>query len=280
LQGKFVGFGEDLLQIFLIFVKRWIKQTLTMKPPLDNFSKQSAQYSIYRPTYPQALYDFLLSHTLGREAAWDCGTGNGQVAARLAQTFTHVWATDISENQLRQAPIIPNITYVHTRAEQTSFQANTFDLVTIAQAIHWFDFDKFYQEVYRTAKPHALIAAWGYGLLHIDAVPDPLIEAFYSDQIGNYWDSERKYIDEAYQTIPFPFEEIPTPGFTINVSWNLAELEGYFSTWSSVQKYMAIHQQNPVTNFIQQVKQHWHRPEEKKPIRFPVFMRVGRIVKD
>ena len=252
---------------------------LLMKPPVDNFSKQSAQYSLYRPRYPQALYEFLYSHISGKEAAWDCGTGNGQVAVELSRRMTHVWATDISENQLKQAPAITNITYIQTRAEQTDFPSNTFNLITIAQAIHWFDFEKFYQEVYRMAKPNALIAAWGYGLLHINSLLDPIVEAFYSDQIGNYWDSERKYIDEAYQTIPFPFKEIPSPGFAIEVSWTLPELEGYFNTWSSVQKYMAKHQHNPVTPFIEQLRAHWQTPTDRKTIRFPVFMRAGRIVK-
>jgi hypothetical protein len=250
-----------------------------MKAPLDNFSRQAAQYALYRPRYPKALYDFLLSHTSGREQAWDCGAGNGQVAVQLASQFNHVWATDISENQLKQARALPNITYLQTRAEHTPFPQNTFDLITIAQAIHWFDFEQFYQEVYRTAKPSCTIAAWGYGLLHINSTLDPIIEAFYSEQIGRYWDSERKYIDEAYETIPFPFAEIKPPAFSIEVSWTLAELAGYFNTWSSVQKYIARHQINPVHDLITRLQPHWQSPEEKKAIRFPVFMRVGSIVK-
>ncbi len=250
-----------------------------MKPTLDNFSAQSAGYALYRPRYPQQLYNFLLGNVREKKAAWDCGTGNGQVAAELANAFEQVWATDISENQLKQAPALPNVTYVQTRAEQTTFPSDTFNLITIAQAIHWFDFDRFYQEVYRTAKAGALIAAWGYGLLRIDSQLDPLIETFYSEQIGRYWDSERKYIDEAYQTIPFPFPEIRAPAFAIEVYWNLAELEGYFNTWSSVQKYMAQHKQNPVNEIIEQLRPYWQPAEEKKLIRFPIFMRVGRIVK-
>jgi ubiquinone/menaquinone biosynthesis C-methylase UbiE len=124
-----------------------------MKPPIDNFSGQSAQYVLYRPRYPKELYNFLLSHTPARKAAWDCGTGNGQVAVELSHAFEHIWATDISANQLKQAPSLAHITYLQTRAEQTPFPADTFDLITVAQAIHWFDFDKFYQEVYRTANP-------------------------------------------------------------------------------------------------------------------------------
>jgi hypothetical protein len=250
-----------------------------MKPPVDNFSKQSASYALYRPKYPKALYEFLLRHTSGREAAWDCGTGNGQVAAQLAYSFEQVWASDISENQLKQAPLLPNVTYIQSRAEQTPFPPDTFNLITVAQAIHWFDFDTFYQEAYRTAKPKALLAAWGYGLLQIDTLPNSLIAAFYSEQIGQYWDSERKYIDEAYRSIPFPFEEIPAPDFSIDVSWTLSQLEGYFNTWSSVQKYMAHHTHNPVTALIDQLKPYWQPVDQPKLIRFPVFMRAGIIQK-
>jgi ubiquinone/menaquinone biosynthesis C-methylase UbiE len=248
-----------------------------MKPPIDNFSVQSAAYALYRPRYPEDVYHFLLSHIPEREAAWDCGTGNGQVAARLSQSFKHVWATDISENQLKQAPQVSNITYVHTRAEQTNLPDNAFDLITIAQAIHWFDFEQFYQEVRRTAKPHALVAAWGYGLLHINTTLDPIIEEFYREQIGQYWDSERRFIDSAYQTIPFPFKEISAPEFSIEASWNLHQLEGYFSTWSSVQKYIALHQKNPVADVINRLRPHWPDEEEKKRICFPVFLRAGRV---
>jgi ubiquinone/menaquinone biosynthesis C-methylase UbiE len=251
-----------------------------MKPPVDNFSNQAAAYALYRPVYPKALYDFLLEQVTGREAAWDCGTGNGQVAARLSSSFKKVWATDISENQLRQARVLPNVTYLQTRSEQTNLPAHTFDLITVAQAIHWFDFERFYQEVRRTAKPQALLAAWGYGLLHINPAIDPVIEAFYSEQIGQYWDSERRYIDDAYQTIPFPFEEIPSPEFTLEVYWTLAQLEGYFNTWSSVQKYIAMHHKNPVTEVIANLQPHWQNASEKKRIRFPVFMRAGKLMKE
>jgi hypothetical protein len=248
-----------------------------MKTPLDNFSRQSALYALYRPRYPQELYTFLLSHTPGRNAAWDCGTGNGQVAAELARSFEQVWATDISQNQLKQAAVVPNITYIHTRSEETDFKSGSFDLITIAQAIHWFDFEKFYQEVNRVAKTNALVAAWGYGLLHIHPLLDPIIEEFYSEQIGQYWDSERKYIDEAYQTIPFPFREIDTPDFFIEVAWSLEKLEGYFNTWSSVQKYIDKQGQNPVTDVIKKLQPLWQPIEAKKTIRFPVFMRAGRV---
>jgi len=120
---------------------------LNMKEILDKFSKQAKTYQKYRPRYPQVLYDELLSLTSKRQSCWDCGTGNGQVAIELAKYFEQVYATDISQQQLNQATSIPNITYKVERAESTSFPAQTFDLITVGQAMHWFDFEAFNKEV-------------------------------------------------------------------------------------------------------------------------------------
>jgi ubiquinone/menaquinone biosynthesis C-methylase UbiE len=99
----------------------------------------------------------------------------------------------------------PNIHYSLQPAEHSSFSDNQFDLITVAQAIHWFDFDKFYAEAKRTLKPAGIIAVLGYGLLQTDQPLQSVIDHFYTKVIGPFWDAERHYIDEAYQTIPFPF---------------------------------------------------------------------------
>ena len=65
---------------------------------LDRFSTQAAAYARYRISYPAALYAWLLPQVPGRRRAWDCATGNGQVAAVLARHFEHVAATDLSPN--------------------------------------------------------------------------------------------------------------------------------------------------------------------------------------
>ncbi len=111
----------------------------------DLFSKQSDQYAKFRPTYPDALFEYLNRLPIQKNMAWDCGTGNGQIAISLASSFMEVYATDISSNQLNNAPECKNIYYSQQAAEKTNFEPNTFDLITVAQAIHWFDFEKFYQ---------------------------------------------------------------------------------------------------------------------------------------
>ncbi len=211
--------------------------------------------------------------------AWDCGTGNGQVATELANYFRKVSATDISQHQLNQAPEVANIEYLCCRAEQTPFAANQFDLVTVAQAIHWFDFEAFYREVQRTAKEGGIIAYWGYGLLRTDGPADTLIHDFYKNVVGPYWDAERHYIDEAYQTIPFPFRRLPVPdNLSITTHWDRTHLEGYLNTWSSVQRFVAERKYNPVDELIVRVSKGW--PDtQRREVKFPLFLHMGVVLK-
>jgi ubiquinone/menaquinone biosynthesis C-methylase UbiE len=241
--------------------------------PKDNFSTQAHLYAKFRPKYPKALYEFVLSKVKNRETAWDCATGNGQVASELALYFDQVFATDISQKQLDNAHQNPKIHYALSQAEHTNFLDNTFDLVTVGQALHWFKFEDFYREVRRVCKPDAVLAVWGYGTLIIDnQIINDKMQTFYQEQIGKYWDAERRYIDDEYQTIPFEFETIESPKFEMNYEWTIDELEGYLNTWSSVQKYIKLHGQNPVNQFIDDV-----RFEGKIKICFPIFLKIGRV---
>ena len=209
-----------------------------MQQSKDNFSAQADAYFKFRPTYPQALYTFLFNLPGERKAAWDSGTGNGQVAAVLAGEFEQVFATDISKAQLQKATQKKNIRYAESRAEASGLPSHSIDLVTVAQAIHWFDHDAFYKEVRRVANPGAWVAAWGYGLLDISPELNPVVADFYHNTVGPYWDGERRHIDLAYREIPFPFKEVKVPGFSMRVSWTRGQFMGYLSSWSSVQHYM------------------------------------------
>lgn len=243
----------------------------------DNFSSQANLYSLYRPTYPPELFEFLLSQVPQREAAWDCATGNGQTAAELAKYFISVNATDISQRQLDHAVQVPNIVYTVQPAEQTSFEDNSFDLITVSQALHWFKFDEFYKEVRRVGKPDAVIAAWAYSLLRISPVIDELVSDYHFNTLKDYWDAERKYVDDGYNGIPFPFAEIISPQFFITSYWSLQEMEGYLRTWSALQKFVKANENDPVKELIDKLKIHW--PEEKAKVVFPVHLKIGRVEK-
>jgi ubiquinone/menaquinone biosynthesis C-methylase UbiE len=130
----------------------------------DLFSKQAALYAKYRPFYPAALIDYILSFVERKQTAWDCATGNGQAALLYADQFKKIFATGISEKQIAQATAHPKISYSISEAERTTFADNSFDLITVSQAYHWFQFDAFFTEATRVGKNGCIVAAWGYKL--------------------------------------------------------------------------------------------------------------------
>jgi SAM-dependent methyltransferase len=245
----------------------------------DLFSGHADIYAKYRPLYPKDLYDFILQIVNNRGAALDCGTGNGQCAGVLADHFDEVSATDISKNQINRAIQKSNLHYYVCNAEHTPFGGDVFDLVTVATAMHWFRFGEFFKEIRRVGKNGCVFACWAYNIVTTEN-PDlnKMIDDFYRHTIHDYWDVERKHVDTEYRNIPFPFDEIPNPGFATNVDWDFTELEGYLNTWSAVQHYLSSHSENPVTELIDKMRRK-HPVEGKLKMTFPIFMRIGIIRK-
>jgi ubiquinone/menaquinone biosynthesis C-methylase UbiE len=246
----------------------------------DLFSKQSDLYARYRPGYPSALIEHILRYVSGRQTAWDCATGNGQAAALLASHFELVEATDISRKQISNSIQLPNIHYSISSAEKTIFPAQSFNLITVAQAYHWFNFRNFEIEAKRVLKPDGIVAIWGYSLASCDWDDlNTVIASFYKDATGAYWDPERKYIDDHYRTVPFPYKELPPKEFIISIEWNQKNLSGYLNTWSSVQHFIRSQGFNPVDELQSDLQKAW--PEQDIiSFRFPLFLRVGKINND
>ncbi|MBC8155918.1 MAG: class I SAM-dependent methyltransferase [Bacteroidetes bacterium] len=242
---------------------------------IDLFSGHADQYAQYRIDYPAELYDFILARVPLRQTAWDCATGNGQVALALADMFERIEATDISENQLAQAVQHANVHYQVGPAERTTFPDHHFDLITVAQALHWFDADAFHAEVRRVGKPGAVIAEWGYGLNQVDEAIDALVLDFYRNRVGPYWDSRRRLIDEQYASLPFPFADEQRADFLVRRAWTLDRFLNYLRTWSSVQKYKFENGDDPVTALGEALLPVWG--EGEKEVRFPVFLRAGIV---
>lgn len=240
----------------------------------DFFSGHSKLYAMFRPTYPESLYSFIFNHVKNFDCAWDCATGNGQVAGRLSQDFKKVFANDISQQQLDNAIRKPNIYYSINGAEQTAFADHQFDLITVGQALHWFEIEKFYAEVKRVAKQDALLALWGYSLCNVNPKIDLILNNFYRNEVGPYWDDARKIVEEEYKNIPFPFNGITTPKFSIDVHWTLPEFSGYITTWSATQKFIKAKGFDPVPEMINKIKSYWIN---NMPVSFPLFLKLGEI---
>ena len=243
----------------------------------DLFSKQAGVYARYRPGYPTELINYILSFVNEREYAWDAATGNGQAAKLLAPHFGRVAATDISEKQLAEAAEDSRISFSVSPSEKTSFANASFDLVTVAQAYHWFNFEDFKLEVMRVGKPGSILAVWGYGLMQSEEKKlQDLMFHFYKDVVGKYWDPERLYVDEEYRTIPFPYAGIESKSFSIVVHWSKDDFAGYCNSWSSVQHYIRANGENPVDQLHSALNQIW--PENKVlTFSFPLFLRLGKI---
>lgn len=243
----------------------------------DHFSGHSGLYSRYRPSYPVAMYRFLSECAPARLLAWDCATGNGQAAFGLAEYFEKVIATDASAAQLGQAAPHPRVEYRVATAEQVPLADHSVDLITVAQALHWFDLEGFYREVRRVLKPQGVLAVWSYNLLQCEAAIDALLNRFYAETVGPWWPPERVHIEQGYRALPFPFDEKQSPVFAMQTCWNLEQLLGYLRTWSAVQRYRKEWGLDPVTLIETELATLWGDPEQTRIIRWPLTLRWGRL---
>lgn len=212
-----------------------------------------------------------------RRLAWDCGTGSGQAARDLARYFDQVIATDASAAQLRNAPPVANVEYRVANAESSGLRAHSVDLTAVAQALHWFDVDRFYDEVRRVTVPGGVLAAWSYGACSAGSDIEALLRGFERVTVGPYWDARRRWVDEGYRTVPFPFDEITAPPFQLRKEWTLSQLGGYLRSWSAVAKFVHERGQDPVAPLLEQIEKHWGSPDGTRTVTWPLAVRVGRI---
>jgi len=242
----------------------------------DHFSGHAGDYAAHRPGYPPALFDWLAGKSPGRSLAWDCATGNGQAALALAEHFDQVVASDASAEQLAQAAPHPRVDYRAEPAEHSSLEPASADLITVAQAYHWFDHEAFHREAGRVLRDTGVLAVWAYPLARIDNRVDPLVFDLYERRLGSYWPPERRFIETGYADFEMPWPEIEAPTFEMTAQWTLDGLIGYLGTWSALRRYVAQEGDNPLQEVEKLLAEAWGDPGETKIVRWPLILRACR----
>jgi SAM-dependent methyltransferase len=240
----------------------------------DHFSGHAADYQAARPHYPPELFAWLAEVAPRRECVWDCGCGNGQASVALAEHFDAVVATDPSGPQIASAVSHPRVAYQVAPAEASGLAVASVDVVTVAQALHWFDFERFYAEVRRVLRPVGLVAVWSYGLHHVDQGVDPVLHRFF-EMVEPYWPPERDYVEKAYRTIPFPFAELQPPAFAMHQAWDLTQLEAYLDTWSALKYFTKDRGTSPLALVHDDLLAAWGDPATVRAVHWPLHMRAG-----
>jgi SAM-dependent methyltransferase len=241
----------------------------------DHFSTQASTYAATRPTYPAGLFVALANLAPGRDLVWDAGAGNGQASVALAAHFARVVATEPSAAQRAAATPHPRVEYREAAETAPMLADASVDLVTVAQAVHWFDRPKFYGEVRRVLRPGGVVAVWGYELSGITAEIDAAVLRFYRGPIGSYWPPERVHIENGYRGIDFPFAELPFPLATMELAWTLPQFAGYLRSWSAVVRFRQEKGFDPVVELEHELAPLWG--EGPRRITWPLAGRIGRV---
>jgi SAM-dependent methyltransferase len=243
----------------------------------DHFSTRSPGYAAFRPGYPAELFAYLAGQTPGHDLAWDCASGSGQAARGLAAHYARVWATDASATQIEAAVPHVRVEYRVAPADASGLPDHSIDLVTAAQAAHWFDLPAFYAEVRRVLKPGGLLAIWCYERLSIEPALDRIVEDFYAGLLDPWWPPERRLVESGYRELDFPFAELPAPAIPMTATWTLDQLLGYFSTWSALKAYQQGTGLDPLPALRERLAAAWISLDTTKTIKWPLSVRLGRL---
>jgi len=240
----------------------------------DHFSGHAVEYAKFRPHYPDELFEHLASISPRHELAWDCATGTGQAAVGLARHFEKVIATDAGAQQIESAEPDERISYRISPAEASGIDSASVDLILVAQALHWFDLDRFFTEAKRVLKDDGVLAISSYKVLEITSEIDVIIWKFYRETTGPFWPPERDLVETDYKNIEFPFPELPHRQFEMRAQWNLQQVLGYLRTWSATQKFIAQQGFDPVDSLGKELGRIWRNPEQARQVVWPLSSRA------
>lgn len=248
------------------------------QPFQDHFSAVAARYADYRPRYPAAIFDHLATLVPRDATAWDCACGNGQASHDLAARFGSVVATDASQEQIAAAESRTNVEFRVAPAECSGLEDAAIDLITVAQAYHWFDRDRFHDEAQRVLKPGGVLAVWAYGIQVVEGDEvNRRGQHFYANVVGPVWPPERSLVESGYRTVAFPFTELTTPVFQMEARWTLIQLLGYFGTWSATNQFIKAKGFDPVKPLRDELAELWGDVDSPRRVNWPLAMRIGRV---
>jgi SAM-dependent methyltransferase len=244
-----------------------------MKHTQDHFSAIASQYAVGRIGYPKGLYRFLAAQCGDHHLAWDCATGSGQAAPDLARVFSRVIATDISGALLALAPAHPRISYRIASAEESGIDPDSVDLITVAQALHWFDLQCFWREVLRVLRKNGVLAFWGYNWPIVGPGVDRALEDFKA-VISSSWPERSIILHEGYTSIRPPLRELSSPALEASADWDLNDYLAHLRSWSATRYYRERTGQDVVEQFRPAFAAAWRGG--RVPVRWQLILRVLR----
>lgn len=243
------------------------------QPFKDHFSGHAASYAASRPYYPAELFSHLAGLCAERTRAWDCATGNGQAAHSLTRHFDAVVASDASTEQILAAPLHPQIEYRVAPAENSGLDADSVDLITVAQALHWFDIERFFAEVNNVLRPGGILAYWCYGLCSVERGCDEILRSMY-EFVDEHWPAERIIVEQGYRDIEPPLPVVDTPEFPMRAEWSADQLLDYIRTWSACQRFKRSVGKDPLEDFAESLRERWG--PGARTVHWPLYLTVGQ----
>lgn len=185
--------------------------------------------------------------------------------------FENVLATDASDEQIASAEPHPNIEFRVASAEASGIDANSVDLITVAQALHWFDIERFFDEVCRVLQPGGILAVWAYERCRVNPACNDVIEKIFAE-VEAYWPPERDIVENHYRGVTMPLPEIAVEAFEMQVQWTADEMLSYMRTWSASQRYMQANEGDPIALNERELKGEWGR--ESRDVRWPLTLKI------
>jgi SAM-dependent methyltransferase len=242
----------------------------------DHFSGHAGSYAQARPGYPDALFDWLAALCATHGQAWDAGCGNGQASLALGERFDAVFATDPSAPQIASATPHPRVRYAVEPAERCSLPDASADLVTVAQAYHWFAHAVFCAEARRVLKPGGAIALWTYAESTVSPAVDAVFDHLNDTLVVGDWPPEREHVVNRYRNLPFPFARIPAPDFVMRCDWTLDQYQAYLRSWSASQRHLKRSGRDPVAEIAPAMALAWGDVQQRRAVRWPLSLLAGR----